>query len=72
MPVEKKAENKPQHTHDKKKEEQNMRKEAVDKAFENLHRLISEYVEDYGHYEYENGGEDTSFYWPSRAWHRFW
>ena len=58
----------------KKKEEQAMRKEAVDEALENLHRLVTEYVKDYGHYEYGNGngGEDTNFYWPSRLWHRFW
>lgn len=56
----------------KKKEEQAMRKEAVDEALENLHRLVSEYVKDYGHYEYGDGGEDTNFYWPSRLWHRFW
>lgn len=57
----------------KKKEEQKLRKEAVDKAFEHLHELITEYVKDYGHYEYsDDGGDDTNFYWPSRAWHRFW
>ena len=56
----------------KKKEEQTMRKEAVDEAFENLHRLITEYVKDYGHYEYGDGGEDTNFHWPSRLWHGFW
>jgi hypothetical protein len=58
-----------------KKEEQRLRKEAVDDAFRNLHRLVSEYVKDYGHYEYgdsSNDGEDTNFYWPSRAWHRLW
>ena len=56
----------------KKKEEQKLRKEAVDEAFENLHRLVTAYVQDYGHYEYGNGGEDTNFYWPSKIWHRFW
>ena len=56
----------------KKKEEQKLRKEAVDEAFENLHRLVTEYVKDYGSYEYSDGGEDTNFYWPSRAFHRFW
>lgn len=56
----------------KKKEEQKLRKTAVDEAFENLNKLISAYVKDYGHYEYGAGGEDTNFYWPSRLWHNFW
>lgn len=56
----------------KKKEEQKIRKEAVDEAFENLHKLVSDYVKDYGYYEYNDGGEDTNFHWPSRLWHRFW
>ena len=56
----------------KKKEEQKTRKAEVDTALENLHRLVSEYVKDYGHYEYSDGGDDTNFYWPTRAWHRFW
>jgi hypothetical protein len=56
----------------KKKEEQQLRKAAVDEAFENLHRLITAYVKDYGHYEYSDGGEDTNFHWPSRLWHGLW
>lgn len=56
----------------KKKEEQTMRKEAVDEAFENLHKLVSEYVKDYGYYEYGDSGESTHFYWPSRLLHSFW
>jgi uncharacterized FlaG/YvyC family protein len=56
----------------KKKEEQKLRKEAVDEAFEHLHKLVTAYVKDYGSYEYSDGGEDTNFYWPSRAFHRFW
>ena len=56
----------------KKKEEQAVRKLEVDKAFEELHKLITEYVKDYGHYEYSDGGEDTNFHWPSRLWHNFW
>jgi hypothetical protein len=58
-----------------KKEEQKLRKEAVDDSVRNLHRLVTEYVKDYGHYEYgdsNNDGEYTNFYWPSRAWHRLW
>ena len=56
----------------KKKEEQNVRKVEVDAAFEHLHKLITAYVKDYGHYEYSDGGEDTNFHWPSRLFHRFW
>ena len=56
----------------KKKEEQKTRKAEVDAAFENLNKLMSAYVKDYGHYEYSDGGEDTNFHWPSRLWHRFW
>lgn len=55
-----------------KKEAQKVRKAEVDAVFEHLHELITAYVEDYGHYEYSDGGEDTNFYWPSRLWHSFW
>ena len=57
---------------EKKKEEQKIRKKEVDTALENLHKLVSAYVKDYGHYEYGDGGEDTNFYWPSRLWSYFW
>lgn len=57
---------------EKKVAEQKIRKEAVDEAFENLHRLVTEYVKDYGHYEYDDGGDDANFYWPTRLWHSFW
>lgn len=56
----------------KKKEEQKARKAEVDEAFETLHKLMTAYVNDYGHYEYSDGGEDTNFHWPSRLWHSFW
>lgn len=56
----------------KKREEQNARKTEVDAAFEHLHKLVTEYVKDYGNYEYNDGGENTNFYWPSRLWHSFW
>lgn len=56
----------------KKAAEKTMRKEAVDEAFENLHRLVTEYVKDYGHYEYGDGGYDTNFHWPTSLWHKFW
>lgn len=57
---------------EKKKAEQILRKNAVDESFENLHRLVTAYVKDYGHYEYGDGGEETNFHWPSRLWHSFW
>lgn len=57
---------------EKERTEQKLRKDAVDEAFERLHRLVTEYVKDYGHYEYGNGGENTNFHWPSRLWHSFW
>ena len=56
----------------KKKEEQKIRKAEVDAAFKKLYDLMDAYVKDYGHYEYDDGGEDTNFHWPSRMWHRFW
>lgn len=52
--------------------EKAMRKEAVDEAFDNLNRLITEYINDYGHYEYDEGGDTTNFYWPTKLWHHFW
>ena len=55
----------------KKKAEQAARKSEVDSAVENLHRLITEYVKDYGHYEYDNDEDNSDFYWPSRIWHYF-
>ncbi len=56
----------------KKKEERKVRKAEVDHAFECLHKLVTAYVKDYGHYEYGDGGEETNFYWPSRVWNHFW
>jgi hypothetical protein len=56
----------------KKKEEQMARKVEVDEAFQHLHKLMTAYIKDYGHYEYSDGGEDTNFHWPSRLWHNFW
>lgn len=70
--VKKKQEEERQAAEAKKKEEQNTRKAEVDAAFEHLHKLVTAYVKDYGHYEYSDGGEDTNFHWPSRLWHSFW
>lgn len=52
---------------EKRAAEKAVRKEAVDEAFENLHKLITEYVKDYGYYEYE----DKNCHWPSKLWHNF-
>ena len=57
---------------EKKKAEQKARKTEVDEALEHLHELVSTYVKDYGHYEYGDGNNDPSFYWPSRLWNHFW
>lgn len=70
--TEKQAEEAKKAAETKKKEEQKLRKAAVDEAFEILHKLINAYVKDYGHYEYGDGGEDTNFHWPNRLWHHFW
>ena len=56
---------------EKKKEEQKIRKAEVDTAFENLHKLVSAYVEDYGYYNYDDN-QKGNFYWPSRLWNHFW
>lgn len=56
----------------KKREEQKMRKDAIDEGIKRLHKMLTDYVNDYGHYEYGDGGENTNFYWPSRLWHNFW
>ena len=56
----------------KKKAEQAARKAEVDAAFLELHRLMTAYVKDYGHYEYVDCDEETNFNWPSRIWHKFW
>ena len=56
----------------KKREEQMARKAEVDRAFKTLYDLMDAYVKEYGHYEYGDGGVETNFYWPSRAWSSFW
>ena len=53
-----------------KQAEKTVRKAEVDLAFEHLHALVTAYVKDYGHYEYD--GETTNFAWPSKLYHRFW
>lgn len=56
----------------KKKKEQEARKSEIDLAVERLHKLMTEYVKDYGHYEYSDDVEDANFYLPSRVWSYFW
>ena len=56
----------------KKREEQKTRKAEVDAALEHLHKLINAYIKDYGHYDYDNDGENTNYHWPSRLLHHFW
>lgn len=56
----------------RKREEQKTRKAEVDAALEHLYTLINSYIKDYGHYEYDNDGENTNFHWPSRLLHHFW
>lgn len=55
----------------KKKEEQKIRKEEVDAALRNLHKLVSAYVEDYGYYSYDDADDKCNFYWPSRLLNHF-
>lgn len=54
----------------KKVAEQKMRKEAVDEAIKRAIKLQSDYVNDYGHYEYEGELADN-FFLPSKLWHHF-
>lgn len=54
----------------KKAEEQKLRKEAVDEAIKRAAKLQSEYVKDYGHYEYE-GEIVPNVFWPNKIWHYF-
>ena len=54
----------------KKKKEQKLRKEAVDEAIKRAAQLKSEYVKDYGHYEYE-GEIVENVFWPSKIFHMF-
>ena len=54
----------------KKVAEQKLRKEAVDEAIKRAAKLQSEYVKDYGHYEYE-GEIVPNIFWPNKIWHLF-
>lgn len=55
-----------------KKAEHDSRKAEVDAAFETLHKLMTEYVNDYGIYEYAKSDEYSCFQWSSGASHRLW
>lgn len=52
----------------KKVAEQKLRKEAVDEAIKRAAKLQSEYIKDYGHYEYE-GEIIPNVFWPNKIWH---
>lgn len=54
----------------KKVAEQKLRKEAVDEAIKRAAKLQSDYVKDYGHYEYE-GEIVPNVFWPNKIWHLF-
>lgn len=54
----------------KKASEQKLRKEAVDEAIKRAVKLQSDYVKDYGHYEYD-GEIIPNVFWPNKIWHYF-
>ena len=54
----------------KKAAEQKLRKEAVDEACKRALRLQRDYINDYGHYEYEGEVLENIFF-PSKLWHNF-
>ena len=56
----------------KKQAEQKARKEEIDAALKNLRNLLANYINEYGHYEYEEDNEIGNFHLPSRIWNRFW
>lgn len=55
---------------EKRLAEQKLRKEAVDEAIKRAAKLQSEYVKDYGHYEYE-GEIIPNVFWPNKIFHMF-
>lgn len=54
----------------KKLAEQKLRKEAVDEAIKRAAKLQRDYVNDYGHYEYEGEMVENIFF-PSKLWNHF-
>lgn len=55
---------------EKKAAEQKVRKEAVDEAIKRAAKLQRDYINDYGHYEYE-GELIENIFFPSKFWHHF-
>ena len=51
----------------KKAAEQKMRKDAVDEAIQRAAKLQRDYINDYGHYEYEGQLVENVFL-PSKLW----
>ena len=68
--TEKKVEEERKAAEAKKTAEQKLRKEAVDDAIKRAAKLQSDYVKDYGHYEYE-GEIIPNVFWPNKIWHLF-
>lgn len=68
--AEKTAEEERKAAETKRKEEQKLRKEAVDEAIKRAAKLQREYVKDYGYYEYE-GEIVPNIFWPNKIWHYF-
>lgn len=56
----------------KKREEQKARKAEIDAALKNLQKLLANYINEYGHYEYGDDNEIGHFHWPSRIYRHFW
>ena len=54
----------------KKVAEQKLRKEAVDEAIQRAAKLQRDYINDYGHYEYD-GELVENIFLPSKLWHHF-
>lgn len=68
--TEKKVEEERKVAEAKKVAEKKLRKEAVDDAIKRAAKLQSDYVKDYGHYEYE-GEIIPNIFWPNKIWHLF-
>ena len=54
----------------KKAVDKQLRKDAVDEAIKRAAKLYSEFVKDYGHYEYD-GEIIPNVFWPNKIWHMF-
>ena len=66
----KKQEDERKAAEEKRMAEQKLRKEAVDEAIKRAAKLQSDYIKDYGHYEYD-GELINNIFLPSKLWHHF-